>query len=323
MTALRVLLQSARLPLFQSGLSSALDVKAWLANQNYYFSQDISGASFVLRASDPEQLKQALANDLNRLASAAFESAAGIAPDPVLPRSLAWGSVRSYYSAFFAAHAFMRLFGKACIQLDKEHVDQVLNAAQVMGRSGGLTALDSGFFAATIDPNFENVTFSRLKDSHRDTWATLVTVIEELEMSLPSTTALSSHKVEASALLSNLKGQLTRSGSTKGNWLSTMRNSINYRQSHGTWFPYSKLADPAMLESAARAWKSHPSSGANTVQSELDCFFQASIGLVALVRELTSAAAALNSPLNPIFVNGCLKLLNEAKKPRSATTRQP
>jgi len=319
MTAVRVLLQNARLPLFRSGLTSALDVKAWVANQNYYFSQDITGASFTLRASDPDQLKQALANDLNRLASAAFESAAGIGPDPALPRSLAWGSVRSYYSAFFAAHAFMRLFGTACVQLDNEHVNQVLKAAQIMGKSGGLTALDAGFFAASIDPKFENITFSRLKESHRDTWATLVLVIDSLEMSLPFTTALSSHKIEASALLSNLKGQLTRSGSTKGNWLSSMRNSINYRQSHGTWFPHSKLADPAILESAARAWKSQPSLGPNTSQSELDCFFQTSIGLVALVRELTSVAAELNSPINPIFANGCLKLLNEAKKPRSAT----
>ena len=49
-----------------------------------------------------------------------------------------------------------------------------------------------------------------------------------------------------------------------------MRNSINYRQSHGTWFPYNKLADPAVLEYAARAWKSHPSPGTNTAQSELD-----------------------------------------------------
>ena len=290
-----------------------------MANQNYYFSQDISGASFTLRASDPDQLKQALANDLNRLASAAFESAAGVGPDPALPRSLAWGSVRSYYSAFFAAHAFMRLFGTACVQLDNEHVHRVLKTAQIMGRSGGLTALDSGFFAASIDPKFENVTFSRFNDSHRDTWSTLLSVIDSLQMSLPSTTALSNHKIEASALLSSLKGQLTRSGSTKGNWLSTMRNSINYRQSHGTWFPHNKLADPVVLEYAARAWKSHPSPGTNAAQSELDCFFQASIGLVALVRELTSVAAELNSPINPIFANGCLKLLKEAKKPRRAS----
>lgn len=321
MTAVRVLLQNARLTLFQPGLTSALDIKAWVANQNYFFTQDITAASFALRASDPSQLRQALANDLNRLASAAFESAAGIGLDPALPRSLAWGSVRSYYSAFFAAHALMRLFGSACVQLDHEHVEKVLYSAQAMGRSGGLTALDSGFFVAFIDPAFQTVTFRRLKESHRDTWATLVEVIDSLDASIPGTTALSSHKLEASALLSDIKLQLTRSGSRKGNWLSTMRNSINYRQSHGAWFPYNRSADPAVLESAARAWRALPILSSQTSLSELDCFFQATAGLVALVRELTSVAAELNSPLNPTFENGCIKLLNEAKKPlrRAAT----
>lgn len=322
MSAVRVLLQNALLPLFQPGLNSALDVKAWVANQNYFFTQDITSNSFSLRASDPNQLRQALANDLNRLASAAFESAAGIGLDLALPRSLAWGSVRSYYSAFFGAHAFMRLFGTACIQLDDEHMGQVLNAAQAMGRCGGITELNSGFFAASIDPSFHTVIFSRLKDSHRDTWATLVSVIDELVASLPATTALSSHKLEALALLSDLKAQLTRSGSSKGNWLSTMRNSINYRQSHGVWFPYNRSADPALLEAAARAWKisPSPSPGPKAALSELDCFFQASARLVALVRELTLEAAELNSPLNPTFANGCLKLLHEAKQPRIRAT---
>lgn len=322
MTAVRVLLQNARLQLFQPGLVSALDVKAWVANQNYFFAQDITAASFSLRASDPSQLRQALANDLNRVASAAFESAAGIGLDTALPRSLAWGSVRSYYSAFFAAHAFMRLFGTACVQLDGEHVDRILNAAQVMGRSGGLAALGSGFFAASIDPTFQAVTFRRLKDSHRDTWATLLSVFDTLEAAIPATTALSSQKLEASTLLSDLKAQLTRSGSTKGNWLSIMRNSINYRQSHGAWFPYNRSADTALLEAASRAWKISPSPTLQIPLSELDCFFHASTKLVALVRELTSVAAELNSPLNPTFKNGFVKLLNEAKKPKRRTTRE-
>lgn len=316
MTAVRVLLQKARLPLFQPGLQSAIDIKGWTANQNYFFDQDITANSFSLRASDPSQLRQALANDLNRFASAAFESAAGIGPDPCLPRSLAWGSVRSYYSAFFAAHAFMRLFGSACVQLDSEHVDQVFRVALAFGRAGGLTTIESGFFVAEVEPAFDTITFRRLRDSHRDTWASLLSVLNMLEQSIPTANALRSYKLEASALISDLKAPLTRSGSVKGNWLSTVRNSINYRHSHGVWYPYSKSVDPALLESAGRAWKSLSCINTlNTGLNDLDCFFFASSGLVSLVRELTTTAADLNSPLSPIFANGCLKLLNEAKAP--------
>jgi len=316
MTAVRTLLQSARLALFQPGLASELDIKAWVANQNYFFTHDITTNCFSLRASNSRQLRQALANDLNRLASAAFESAAGVGLDPALPRSLAWGAVRFYYSAFFAAHTFMRLFGTACVQLDDEHVDLVLQAAQTMGRSGGLTALAPGLFSVSIDPAFQSVMFLRLNDSHRDTWTTLVSVFDALENNLATTAALSSHKLEASAILSDLKAQLTRSSSTKGNWLSKMRNSINYRQSHGAWFPYNKSADPTLLESAARAWRVRSSTTPKGEVSELEGFFQASAGLVALIRELILVAAELHSPLNPTFEKGCLKLLNEAKSSR-------
>lgn len=217
MTAARVLLQSARLPIFRAGSTAATDIKAWVANQNYFFDQDISKASFSLRASDPDQLRQALANDTNRLAGAAFESAAGIGIDSFLPRSLAWGTIRSYYAAFFAAHGLMRLFGTACVQLEDEHVDQVLTAAQAFGRSGGLSTLDKGFFSAYIEPSFDRITFARLSDSHRDTWTTLLTVIDQIDASIPGSTALSAHKIEASSLLSDLRSGLTQSGAVKGN----------------------------------------------------------------------------------------------------------
>lgn len=317
MTAARVVLQKARLQLFQSGSTSSIDIKAWVANQNYFFTKNIEATTFSLRASDPDQLRQALANDLNRLASAAFESAAGIGPDLYLPRSLAWGAVRSYYAAFFAAHAFIRLFGSACVQLDDEHVDKVFGAASAFGRDGGLKTLDSGFFVAEIEPDFSAVTFRRLRDSHRDTWATLISVVNAVEAGLPGTTALGHDKLEAATLLSNLKAQLTRSGSAKGSWLSSMRNAINYRQSHGAWHPYQRSADPSLLDSAARAWRVRPSLGTpGTSQSELEIFLHTSTSLVALVRELMVLAAQLNSPLSPTFSNGCMKLLSEATTPR-------
>ncbi|MES1265464.1 MAG: hypothetical protein ABUU24_07410, partial [Variovorax sp.] len=77
MSAIRAILQGARLSLFQPGLNSAADLKAWVAGQNYFIDTDITPDSFTLRASDPLELRQALANDLNRLTCAAFESAAG------------------------------------------------------------------------------------------------------------------------------------------------------------------------------------------------------------------------------------------------------
>ena len=317
MTGARVILQSARLPIFQPGSTSAADIKAWIASQNYFVDTDVANTTFALRPSSSVELRQALANDFNRLTLAAFESAAGVAPDPFVPRSLAWGSIRAYYSAFFAAHGLMRLFGTACVQLEDEHVDQIFAAAQTFGKAGTLSALDAGFFAAEISPSFHSITFRRLRDSHRDTWSTLLAVLTAVESSIANASALSAQKLEAAALVSDARSGLTHASSAKGNWLSTVRNSINYRHAHGVWFPYARTAQPSMLEAASRAWRGRPRSGP-LPRDDLDCFFQVATGLVALLRELTEAACALHDPLSPTFSKGCMKLLHEVNAPRRA-----
>jgi hypothetical protein len=318
MSAIRVLLQSARLPIFRSGSASAADVKAWIASGNYFFDHDVCSNSFSLCASDPDQLRQALANDMNRLAAASFESAAGVGADPSLPKSLAWGVIRSYYAAFFAAHGLMRLFGTACVQLEDAHASRVFAAAQVFGRTGGLAGINSGFYSADIDPGFERVTFTGLRESHRDTWATLLAVIDRVDKAIPGSSALSADKIEASRLLSDIRSGITRSGAVKGNWLSNLRNSINYRQTHGAWYPYNKRANPALLESAGRAWRVSPSAGSLAATgSDLDVFFGCASAVVSLLRELVTVAAELSSPPSPTFARGCLKLLNESQTPRA------
>lgn len=315
MSALRVLLHGARLSVFQPTSATAIDLKGWIANQNYFIDVDIQKSDFILRVSDPDEVKRALANDLNRMAIAAFESAAGVATEMTLPRSLAWGSIRSYYASFFAAHAFMRLYGTACSQLDSEHVNAIYKSATMFGKTGGLTSLESGFYSIEIDSNFATIRFRKLKDSHKDTWAVFLALIKLLDANIPSTTALSKHKVEASSLLTELQTGITQARCSQGNWLSAMRNSINYRLTHGVWFPYSaKVARIELLDSASRNWLNTPSYCASiSHQGELDSFFGITALIVSLLRELVTAAAQLSDPLNPVMKNGCLRLLNDIR----------
>jgi hypothetical protein len=229
-----------------------------------------------------------------------------------VPRSLAWGAIRAYYSAFFAAHAIMRLFGAACVQLDREYTNQLFSVAVMLGKAGSITSLDSGYFSTTIDSNYDSISFRRVRDPHRDTWAAFLSVLGNIEGNVRDATAISAHKVEAQALIDKIRAQLTRANHVKGNWLSWCRNSINYRQSHGVWFPYSRAADPALVEAAGRAWRVAQSpQGAMQTDGDLSSFFGSAAGLVGFLRELTSAAAKLNSPTNPAITNGCVRLLNQ------------
>lgn len=318
MTTARLLLQMARLEVFQPGSSASIDLKGWVANQNYFIDADIQPNEFTLRASSPQQLAAALSTDLNRLAGAAFESAAGIKTDQALPRSLAWGAIRSYYSAFFAAHAFMRLYGVACSQFESEHIDRVLASARAFGRAGGLSSVDSGFFVVEIDPVFKTAKFRRLRESHKDTWGVFLGVLQALDQRIPGTVGLSKHKIEASALISEIKAGLTRSSSVKGNWLSTMRNSINYQQTHGAWFPHGAKARADTLDTVSRTWLSAPIASTPAVASDLEIFFGLTVQIVATLRELLSEGAALVNPLNPLMKNGCMKLLNDVQAVRRA-----
>lgn len=323
MSAIRVLLQSARLSVFQPTGSSAIDVKGWIANRNYFVDTNLLAGEFSLRASDSNELRRALANDLNRMTAAAFESAAGIASDPVLPRSLAWGSIRSYYSSFFAAHALMRLFGTACSQLDPEHVDAIYTSAQVFGRTGGLNSLSSGFYSVEIDSSFSLVKFRKLKESHKDTWSVFLLTLNAIEGNIPGAAALSAHKIAASALISDLKDGLTRDNSNKGNWLSSTRNSINYRLTHEVWFPHrSRAVRAEVLQVAARKWLQVPSPISSVSGlSDLDVYFDVSVMTVALLRELFSTGAALSNPIDEIFTNGSLRLLNDIMANRNTPKR--
>lgn len=316
MSAPRVLLQRARLAVFQPTGPTTGDIRAWLANQNYFLDVDLQPSTFALRPSDSSELTQALANDINRLSTAAFESAAGVGVDSILPRSLAWGSIRTYYASFFAAHGLMRLFGTACTQLDAEHVDAVHNTATAFGRAGAVASLEAGFYVAEIDASFARITFRKLKDSHRDTWSTLLTVIDELIAAIPGTTALGAHKLEAVSLLSALRDGLTRANCVRGNWLSLTRNSINYRLSHHAWYPYSsKAASSALLTAVPRGWLQPPVSP--SAGGDLEAYMQIATMVVSLLRELIVTAADMAQPTSPVFRNGCVRLLNDVQAARA------
>jgi len=314
MSASRVLLHSARLQQFQAGENVATDIKGWIANQNYFIDADITSDSFTLRASNALELSSALGNDLNRMAIAAFESISGVRAEQHLPRSLAWSSIRSYYAAFFAAHAIMRIFGTSCSQLEFEHVKKIYESATIFGRTGGIRSIDAGFYAIEIDPTFSLIKFNCLRDSHKDTWKTFLNVINAISNDIPGSTAISKHKVEASALLDEIKTRLTSAGCSGGNWLSHMRNSINYRHSHGVWFPYSLRSTRTNLhETVSRDWLRAPTTRAGEHLAELDTFFEASVLLVSVMRELITSAVNLADPVNPMIRNGCIRLLNELR----------
>jgi hypothetical protein len=97
----RVLSQLAHLEIFKKQVETFIDLKGWVANQQYLIDPAMTSKSFVLRAHDSNGLKAALANDCNRMAMAAIESISGFQPEKIFPKSSGWATIRAYYASFF------------------------------------------------------------------------------------------------------------------------------------------------------------------------------------------------------------------------------
>lgn len=309
----RVLVQQTRLEMFRCNRHTDIDMKGWIANQNYFIDSPLIPNDFSIRASDKDYLKSALANDCNRMAAASIESVAGIQLDKCFNKSGAWGVIRTYYAVFFAAHSIMRMFGISCSQLEQAHVDKIFDSARALGKTGGVTRLEKGFYAIKIDSSFSNITFHKYRDSHKDTWSEFLALIEHLIDSSTNVTAISKYKVEAIDILRTVKRGITRSRCTdKGHWLSVIRNSVNYQHSYGVWFPYErKPVAPACVESIRKDWMKPVTALNNDLKgSDIESFFEVSTTIISIFRELLVSCADKADHGNQVFTNGSLKLLN-------------
>lgn len=309
----KVLVQQTHLEIFNCVRMTSVDMKGWIANQKYFVDSDLTDNDYSVRVSDKEYLKTALANDCNRMSAAAIESIAGVQLDSNLNKSGAWGVIRSYYASFFAIHSIMRMFGISCSQLLQSHVDKIFEFANVVGKTGRVTRLEKGFYSIRIDKHFANVSFHKYKDSHRDTWGEFLSLIEKLIDESRNATAIYMHKDEVIDILTTVKKGITRSRCTaNGNWLSTIRNSVNYQHTHGVWFPYErKSIAPTYINNFSRDWvKPISTLDLGLTGCDIQVFFNVTLLINSLFRELLVSCIDRSGSTNHIFTNGCMKLMN-------------
>lgn len=234
---IKIIHQLSANQIYEVTSNSESDLKAWIANGQYLISNGLvtsaknKATSFELTFQQHKALYTSLANDCNRFSQAAIESMWSISKVEKLPKSAGWATVQMYYSAFFAAHAILRIFGRACTQLEQSHVEKVFEIACATNTDNNITSIENGFYFSEISGN--EVRFKKLKDSHADTWSSFSNLLTWLIDNIANTTGLGVHKSDAASLISNIKAIIHRSGAAKGNWLSQVRNKINYQHSHG------------------------------------------------------------------------------------------
>jgi hypothetical protein len=313
---IKILHQLSLNEIFEVNLSSESDLKAWIANGHYLVSESLvpSGKNrateFLLRFQKTEILHASLANDCNRFALAAIESMWSVGKVNKLPKSTGWAAVKMYYSAFFSAHALLRIYGRACSQLEGDHVDKVFEIASATQLDGGVSNIENGFYFSSISNN--EIKFSKLKDSHADTWSSFSKLLIWLVENISDTTGLGKHKSETLTLISNIKAALHTSGAAKGNWPSQIRNKVNYQHSHGVWYPYKGALHNNEMLLRNTEWLKDPTSfdlGAHN--SDISILYNVSNSILSLMYHLMKYGYERSGKVSLPLSNGTFRLINQ------------
>lgn len=302
--------------IFEVSLSSESDLKAWVANGHYLVSKNLLPSTgdraneFELRFQKTETLYVSFANDCNRFAQAAIESMWSVRKIDNLPKSTGWATVQLYYSAFFAAHAILRIYGRACVQLEKNHVDKVLEVASLSGYDSQVNSIENGFYFASVVGN--EIEFKKLKESHADTWASFSKLLIWLIDNISNTTGLGKHKSDALTLISNIKTALHISNASKGNWLSKVRNKVHYQQTHGVWYPYKgALHDPEMILRNAEWLKNPTSFNLETTNNDISVLYNLSNSILSVMYHLMKYGYERSGKVSLQFSKGTFRLMNQ------------
>ena len=238
LSSTHILSQLALLNQFHKSERIEFDFKAWLTYQNYYIDENISKNSFSLRVID-ESFFKAIGNDCDKFARFSLETLCAIQPNRIFRKNSSWPTINSYYASFFAAHSLLRMFGISYSQLNFDHLNKILELANILGKNPGVTGIETGFYACTYDQASKILHFQKLVDSHSDLWLCFYKLLQNLIANTKNITAISSDKLECLDILSELKEAISQEKSkTKGNWLSNIRNDVNYHGTNGSWFPY-------------------------------------------------------------------------------------
>jgi len=236
------LLRQVRLDLLCSHDAKTNDFKAFLASQRY--TPNTVDHVFQLRPFVGEELVSAVSGDCSKFSRAACETIAGVRTEPKAPKNAAWFVVRSYYAAFYSAHAFLRLFGRTCTNLDGAELTKLKEAVKTYGQP----LPSKGFYKTKISLDKQKIEFEKLKNSHEDTWATVYELLGELRETTVTIAAPKPSRDETVQLLSDIRETMSCGGKFEsGSYLSYFRNQVQYRFAENTWYPYGSKAFPPPL----------------------------------------------------------------------------
>jgi hypothetical protein len=229
-----------------------------IGRRGFYPSFDTNTGTWELDFSDAEPVTHVLASECSRLGSASFQTYLHVAESLAHLDHLPWALVKAYYAAFYAAHSILRVLGFGCTYIDGRRASTLRQIIQIYGLSW---PFERGLYAASLLRSGSVMCFRSINangGTHEALWSTFNARLKDLETGilagpLPATDAQSIF-----IYLTNLR-QIMSNGAPGGSWLSSVRNSVQYRQEGGVWYPCQvSRRDQTALARIAGQWLSDP-----------------------------------------------------------------
>lgn len=289
-------------------------LQGWIIDQNYQIYQPTKSGEFSLYISNHNNLVRAFAFDCNRMASAAFESMYSIRRHEKIQKSTSWLIIQSYYAAFFGGHAILRMLGISCSQLESSHVNAVRRIAKLFSMDSGV-ALGDGLHECNYDHVTNELHFRKLNDrSHEGFWKIFLQALRKLSSNILASPGVTTNNQSVAVLLDDLCQALCHEGKHGGNWLSYMRNKVNYRHELSCWFPYRNTRGDFIdkIYTNSYKWQKDPTEIALIQKpgSDLNLFICTCNLIVGLCRTLILDMHSRCPTGDSYLSNGCLRLLN-------------
>jgi len=189
---------------------------------------------------DTRDIIGSVALDISRFASASFQTIRSMPTEFTEKETIPWAVIRTYYAAFYAGQALIRLFGESCSYFDREHIARISELGKIYAKTPEFR-LSKSVYHCVLNNATAAIDCKSLREgaggAHEAFWNVFGIRINTLSEDI-LTGSLSA--IEAQAVFSKMNSlyQCIRSrGAPLHSWLSVVRNEVQYRHSHDVWLP--------------------------------------------------------------------------------------
>lgn len=258
---------------FVSNEDCRQSLKLWLTDGNYYINDSPPDLSLFCQSVD--DVKKCLSLDAFRFAAHSAQTVYELEKSNAYTKLTSWRMIQTYYAAYFAAHSVLRFFGSSFSHLEAGHVRFLKD--RCTSEAGYLPNLPSSYYLISLSPEARSLSFARYSESHKDLWKCFLALLNRISNESLSLRASEVRKQSLSKKFFDLADALiSRGRCPSGNWLSLMRNEVNYKSLHGVWFPFEK-STPTFddLMTSVKDWRDCSSEfgDPNSITNDRERFF--------------------------------------------------